>query len=224
MNRTDLATEHWSLQGSKARVSVGSLTAELDVEQPMVGLTQLQWNGHQLAGSLMAIDVRDAGHSLEQRWLPADVYTRGGDLVAMYREPAGEPFHLQVYWRALMPTNIAPAMLEAIVSIQTPQWEAYPYITVGTSLATSRAQLLSDSIALHLDDNWSYVEASPPGDFVPAVSQPNAARWSYGKHFMERGVIRRLRLRGAFVPAGDARDAIERLLAQFTSEPPPLTA
>jgi hypothetical protein len=224
LNRTDLATEFWSLQGSKARVASGSLAAELDVEQPMLGLTHLQWHGEQLAGSLMAVDVRDSGHPVQQRWLPADVYIRGGDLVATYREPAEEPFHLQVYWRALAPSDDSATTLEAIVSIQTPQWEAYPYITVGTSLVASQAQLLNGSVALHLDDNWSYIEASPPGDFVPSIHQPNSARWSYGKHFMERGVIRRLRLRGAFVPRARAENEIERHRSIFASEPPPLTA
>ena len=66
------------------------------------------------------------------------------------------------------------------------------------------------------------------GDFEPTIGRLDSglsqSRWFYGKRFMERGVIRRLRLRGAFAPIANAEDAIEQLQSQFASEPPPLTA
>ena len=41
---------------------------------------------------------------------------------------------------------------------------------------------------------------------------------------MERGVIRRLCLRGALIPRASDQAAVERLRAAFVAEQPPLTA
>ncbi len=220
-------TEHWHLQGAKAQVACGPVLAELDVERPMLGLHNLRLLGEAVTGWLMAVDVRDAP-SGEQAWPAADVYTRGGDLVATYREPAGQPFHLEVYWRVLQPRRFMSGVLEAIVSVQTRQWEAYPYVIVNSALDVSQGRLHEGGVNLLSRHDWSYVEASPRGDFEASLTEPPTqlarAQWSYGKRFMERGVIRRLRLRGAFAPIANAEDAIEQLQLEFASEPPPLTA
>jgi hypothetical protein len=222
------ATEHWFLQGSKAQLACGVLRAELDVERPMLGLRHLRLPSEPIDGWLMGVDVREAPHPSDQTWQPADVYTRGRDLVATYREPLGEPFHLQMYWRVCEPKGFESGGLEAIVSILTREWEAYPLISLTSALDVSHAHVYERGVSFLSRHDWSYVEVSPVGDFEASISRLGSgmsqACWSYGKRFMERGVIRRLRLRSAFVPIGNAEDAIERISAEFASEPPPLTA
>jgi hypothetical protein len=205
------------------------MLAELDVERPMLGLANIRLPaGEAVRGWLMGVDVRENRSPGPQVWSPLDVYTRGCDLVATYREPAGEPFHLQIYWRVLEPRKFMSGALEAIVSIQTRQWEAYPYVVVTSALDGSQARLHNGGVNFLSCHDWSYVEASPHGDFEASLGESAAqlpcAEWRYGKRFMERGVIRRLRLRGAFTPIASAEDAIDHLLAEFESEPPPLTA
>jgi hypothetical protein len=220
--------EHWHLQGTKARVACGPLLAELDVERPMLGLHRLQLPGETTAGWLMGVDVREGSSLREQAWTPSDVYTRGSDIVATYREPAGQPFNLEVYWRVLPPQRFTSTALEAIVSIQTRQWEAYPYVVVQSALNAAEVRLHEGGVNFLSRGDWSYVEASPQGDFEPSLDVPPSplarAQWRYGKRFMERGVIRRLRLRGALAPIASAEDAIEQLQSEFAAEPPPLTA
>ncbi len=221
-------TEHWYLQGAKAHVACGPLLAELDVERPMLGLRNIRLPSETVNGWLMGVDVREDPSSGEQAWPPSDVYTRGCDLVATFREPAGQPFHLQVYWRVLEPKRCMSGVLETIVSIQTREWEAYPSIAVTSALDVSHALIHEGGVNFLSQHDWSYVEVSPIGDFEPTIGRLDSglsqSRWFYGKRFMERGVIRRLRLRGAFAPIANAEDAIEQLESQFASEPPPLTA
>jgi hypothetical protein len=225
---TPSSTECWFLQGSKAQLVCGVLMAEVDVERPALGLRNLRLPLEAIDGWLMGVDIHDAPQSSDQRWQPADVYTRGRDLVATYREPLGQPFHLQIYWRVCEPKGFESGSLEAIVSIQTREWEAYPSITLTSALNVSHAQLHQGGVNFLSRHDWSYVEVSPIGDFEASVdridSRLTQARWTYGKRFMERGVIRRLRLRCALVPIGNAEDAIERINAEFASAPPPLTA
>lgn len=222
------STECWFLQGAKAQLVCGVLMAELDVERPALGLRNLHLPLEAIDGWLMGVAIHDAPQSGDRPWQPADIYTRGRDLVATYREPLGQPFHLQIYWRVCEPKRFESGGLEAIVSIQTREWEAYPSITLTSALDVSHAQLYEGGVNFLSRHDWSYVEVSPVGDFEAAVdtieSRLSQARWTYDKRFMERGVIRRLRLRSAFVPIGNAEDAIERINAEFASEPPPLTA
>jgi hypothetical protein len=75
---------------------------------------------------------------------------------------------------------------------------------------------------------WSYIEVVPAEDFVhvaPSDEGPTASSsWIYAGHFMERGVIRRLRVRGAIVPRVDDLEAAVRLRTHWLAEQPPLTA
>jgi hypothetical protein len=209
-------------------LACGPLLAEVDVDRPMLGLQHLRLLGERINGCLMGVGLRDEATPNETPWQVFDVYTRGNDLVASYREPAGQPFHLQIYWRVLQSKKLMNGLLEAIVSIQTRLWEAYPRIVLHSMLSAAQARLDEGGVNFLSHHDWSYVEASPPGDFQPALDEPtpgmSRACWRYGDRFMERGVIRRLRVRGAFTPIASAEDAIKQIRADLASEPPPLTA
>jgi hypothetical protein len=229
VHRDRPATEHWILQGSKAQVACGALLAEIDVERPTRGLHNLRLGVEQVEGYLMGVNVVANDAVADESWQPTDIYTRGNDLVVTYREPLGQLFTLQVYWRVLLQRNRDAAALESIVSIQTREWEAHPHVTLSSWLGVHNAQLQNGGVSFRSHHDWAYIEATPPGDFTPSASESKvlnlrAAQWTYGNHFMERGVIRRLRLRGAFVPVAEAEDAIEQMSADLIAESPPLTA
>jgi hypothetical protein len=229
MNQNRPSTEHWFLQGTKAKLGCGGLLAEIDVERPTRGLHNLQLGVEKVEGYLMGVNVVADNAVSEAPLQPTDVYTRGNDLVATYREPLGLPFTLQVYWRVLTPKNRQSAALESIVSIQTREWEAHPHVTLTSALAVHSAQLENGGVIFRSHHDWAYVEATPPGDFIPSAceskaSNLHAAQWTYGNHFMERGVIRRLRVRASIVPIAEAEDGVGQLRADLVAEPPPLTA
>lgn len=218
MTAISVPTATWRFDGRVASLACGPLEATLDVATPARGLTQLAYRGIRLDGHLLAVDV-DAE--------PADAYVRGEDLVVAYRESAERPFSVQVYWSAAASTG--QLILDATVSIQTRQWEAYPVVSVQSSIAGTAPMGEGNcaSILRPADADWSYAEAAPPEDFAACVSPGGPGSpiaWGFAEQFMERGVIRRLRLRGAFVPRiGDVAAAAE-LQAALCREQPPLTA
>jgi hypothetical protein len=225
-----LAKVVWHLQGAKATVACGPFLAEVDVERPTRGLHNLRLSNDAVDGWLLGVDVANAEATPQQPqlWQPADVYVRGSDLVVTYREHTAQPFQLQIYWRLLPTTGVEALALEAIVSIQTREWEAYPAISISSALDVSGAQLHAGGVRFLSYHDWSYVEASPVGDFEPTIAQAPAglrqANWQFGKRFMERGVIRRLRVRGAVVANANAESALDKIRAAFATEAPPLTA
>lgn len=218
MTAISAPTAAWRFDGQIASLACGPLEATLDVATPARGLTQLAYRGTRLDGRLLAVDV-DAE--------PADAYVRGEDLVVAYRESAERPFSVQVYWSAA--ASMGHVILDATVSIQTRQWEAYPVVSVQSSIvgAAPVGECDGASILRPADADWSYAEAALPEDFAACVSPGGPGSpiaWRFAEQFMERGVIRRLRVRGAFVPRVVDVAAAAELEAALRCEQPPLTA
>jgi hypothetical protein len=231
----------WTLEGTTARLQYAGLSGALELVEPWGGLHQLSYLGLTLRGWLLGVAAEatgDAGDPLTlptRPWTPSDSYVRGCDLVALYGETAERPFSLQVYWRVHEPAGGEDLTIDAIVSVQTRAWEAFPEVCVSSALTTEAVEIVrSDArvigAALRPEGaSWSYVETSPPGDFVASqveVVEGDMRRiaWRFGRQFMERGVIRRLRLRAAFVPRQRDEERVKRLQAELASEEPPLTA
>jgi hypothetical protein len=221
---TQQAATLWRLDGSRAFLDCDAIHASVDVAQARGGLAELRFRGAPIEGWLLGVDV-------EAPAPPTDAYVRGGDLVVAYQESADRPFSVQIYWSIRQKSPLAGALvLDGAVSIQTRQWEAYPRVTVSSHIAGAE-RIALDATATVMRPagvEWSYVEVVPAEDFVqvsPSDEGPTAiSGWIYDGHFMERGVIRRLRVRGAFVPRVDDLEAAVRLRAHWLAEQPPLTA
>ena len=166
------STEHWFLQGTKAKLACGALLAEIELQRPTRGLRNLRLPGETVDGWLMGVDVAAEDAAAEQLWQPTDLYTRGSDLVAIYREPLSQPFTLQVYWRVVAPQDRQAAVVEAILSIQTREWEAHPYVTLNSALAVDSSRLENGGVIFRSRHDWAYVEVTPPGDFSPSLIRP----------------------------------------------------
>ena len=220
----------WRLVGNLAQMTAGEFSAVVDVTRPGLGLHQFCLASERREWNLMRIGAGTADKpevSFGASWQPSDVYVRGCDLVAAYREPAELPFNVQVYWRVIEGQASERLALESIISVHTRTWEAYPIVCVDSSLPNGKFSPPSaDVVRVWRDDNWDYAELSFPGDFELVannkVCSTNAGHWQYGPAFMERGVIRRLRLRGV-VMGGDLPIAIDQLRSEFAATAPPLT-
>jgi hypothetical protein len=221
---TQQATTVWRLDGSRAFLEHEAFQGSVDIERAQRGLTELRYRGAPIEGWFLGVDV-------EAPAPPSDAYVRAGDLVVAYPESADRPFSVQIYWSIGQSTPLPDALVfDATVSIQTRQWEAYPRVTVTSQLAKAEPIALdaAATVIRPAGVEWSYVEVVPAEDFVqmPLKSaEPTApGGWIYDGHFMERGVIRRLRVRGALVPRKDDLEAAVRLRTQLLAEQPPLTA
>lgn len=229
-NSQPTKSDFWQLDGTRALLSAPRLRGGIDLLHPSRGVTAVFVDGAAQVGWLLGVDVlaTDGCRSLgDAPWPIEDVYIRGRDLVATYREPLEQPFNLQLYWRAAESLSGA-ATLDLICSVQTPLWEAHPGVTVCSSMFDSAAAISGNSLVSTGEHDWSYLEATRRGDFHATDSKNDGefsgAFWQFGPQFMEKGVIRRLQLRGAFLPTADVAASGATLAQELAAEEPALTA
>ncbi len=244
----------WQLSGFAAQLQAASLDARIDLQSPALGINGLTWNSAPLLGSVLGIDLSQspAIHSNSIGAL-VDGFARGSDLVAKYPETQSQPFTLEVYWRVAAAES-DQVQIDAIVSLQTSLLECYPTVQIMTSLAAkeawfvpspgSKARLLTNEVSPEQTTNsdefagvllrsadrlWSYLEMTHPEDLGTwRADYVESGKWTLqrllGGEFQEKGVIRRLRVRGVFLPQEEDIEVASRLLSEFASSPPPLTA
>jgi len=229
---TASATSRWTLTGTAAQLRVASLHAAVDLARPDRGLFDLRY-GIDVAGSFSAClgiaTLRGAGDDVAQ----AETYVRGDDLVATYLQNAGRPFRLQSYWRSLDAGSLAEvagaAVVELQASINTSLLDTQPTVDVTTTANGGVWRELASQQFLfrphHAD--WSYWEAAHPSDQSACRLTENEC----GLHLthtlfdrpLEKGVILRSRVRGAFLPRATDEAAAAAFFDAFAKSEPPLT-
>lgn len=222
------------------------LAARVNLEQPSLGLHEISLSGIPIAGHLLGVAIAEQNAPpTELTIVGIDMFVRGGDLVANYPQCETQPFTLHNYWR-IAEVSETLVVIDAIVSLQTTLLECYPKTILTTELPAKDSLVLSlDEVAeqsaksdmesdksvglllrgIHPD--WSYVEITHPTDLGTwRIEQKSTTRMQreLGGEFQEKGVIRRLRVRGAFVRAGNDRESAGRVISNFVASPPPLTA
>ena len=240
----------WQLQGTQALLRTPPLQADLDLLKPQLGLSQLLYQSSATNGFVLGV-TPGSRVPLPESELD-DVFVRGCDLVVTYAETKQRPFSLQIYWRATLGTQ-GTLMLDTILSLQTELLESFPGVAVTTELPAASAWLLSngqtpaseislpeqqqrnlntdDSDALLLrsrGDQWSYAEMTHPEDRGEVgIEYETNKRFSVqrqlGGRFLEKGVIRRLRVRGVFLTKKNDFALATESLGQLAMEQPPLT-
>jgi hypothetical protein len=233
----------WQISTSSAQLRAASLRGEVSLDDPSVGVGKLFWNDAPLQGSILGIS---AGQSKAQQ----DAFVRGTDLVAEYTAAQPPAFDWQVYWRVTQ-CAATVVVVDAILSFQTALLESFPRVTTRSQLAADEVYLVDpDGQSSQIDPQqlaaepgddrhcvvlrsttggWSYAEMTHPddgGDWQLAHSEPGPTTIgrTLGGSFLEKGVIRRLRLRGAFLPAEDDLQQAAKLFSELSTATPPLTA
>ncbi|TWU28550.1 hypothetical protein [Bythopirellula polymerisocia] len=240
----------WQLRGHDALLKTGSFSAHLNLQRPVLGLRTISAESVSLTGSVLGIGLAqgfsEQGLSINEGF---DCFVRGRDLVARYPETHSQPFSLDVYWRVEI-TDSRLVIIDAIVSLQTSLLESYPKVQTITSIhakeawfvpdSHKKARLISSGQELTCDEfagvllrgakgSWSYLEMTHPEDLgtwqaVDDQSDSWTLQRTLGGEFQEKGVIRRLRVRGLFIPREGDIETAPRLLKDFASSLPPLTA
>lgn len=233
----------WQLTQSTARLKAEPLAASVDLFNPSLGLHELKWNLVPLAGNLLGVTIADeSAPALSLATKGLDGYVRGNDLVANYPQNEWQRFTLQVYWR-IVAREADLLVVDTIVSLQTSLLECFPKALLTTRLPGGEVLAISRNDSLTIGEQissdepagalvrcdgqpWSYFEMTHPTD----LGCWNAARndgiqlgHELGGEFQEKGVIRRLRVRGAFLPRKNDEQAARRLLVEFAEAEPPLT-
>lgn len=235
----------WQLEGTTARLVSPHLQATVQLDRPLPGLSNLEWDGTAIEGSILGVTTGEK--SLLQVDL-ADAFARSDDLVATYGELEQGPYSLQVYWTVTADAN-NPTTIDATISLQTPLLESFPKVSTESRLPTvenwlvplqgSPTELSQTTDSQHqgqapailsriADSNWSYFEMTHPedqGSWKVVFPEPGRClvRRELGGAFLEKGVIRRLRVRGIFLPRENDVDTAKHSLTEFSASAPPLT-
>lgn len=212
----------WKIQESQAELQLPGLSASLDLGHPEHGVSISL--GDFPPVRILAVVITGIDHfSLD------DCYVRSSDLVASY---SAESLRLQIYWRAIQEASLAG--IDTIVSLQTDD--------LGRSIETQVITTVPDqtrvcrhgagAVSFGIGPADTYVQLAGPAtdafEWNGGSDSPDAIReirQALFREVLERGVIRRARMRGAFVH-GDQPTAdpiIEELVSEFENAPPPLT-
>ena len=219
----------WTLNATRAILRTPQLNAGVDLLRPRAGLGQLAYGGSAFDGSILG--VAPGTFPLPSPGDLTDRFVRGTDLVATYAATTERPFSLQVYWRATT-TSDGAVVLDAILSLQTDLLESFPGIAIETTLPTGECTPLEDAGAdarlIRPDDvDWSYAETAHPDDAgqLQISESDGDLRMvrQLGGRFLEKGVIRRLRVRGIFLPRDGDEATATTYLTSLVAEEPPLT-
>ena len=243
-----MAHSIWQLNaaGSAASLSFGPLGGRVQLSEVGRGLEHVTWRG----ASCSAFHVLQANVASDTQLV--DSYVRGQDLVANFSQSPSRDVAPHFYWRARTFPLVDAVGIEIVISVQTSLLDSRPeamlqsHVT-GAGLwhasrlkATAFAEcghnrILSDGdSAIHLvvlrcdQPGVSYAEMVHPSDFesgkLSSSSQDIHTRYQlFQKPLLEKGVIRRARICGWFMPAENDLAVAVELARQFIDEPLPLT-
>ena len=242
----------WTIDGTTARLTHTRLDGRLQLSKSSAGLTDVSIEGSPLPHTvLLRVDAPNLSSGSSPR-PPVEIYRRQDDLVATYQEHDGQQRRLQVYWRAVevIPTLPAATMLELVVSVQTDLLDSHPAMHASSQFPESELLQFADSGdrepsrvndlhdgrgGFHLvrprGSDVSFMQAAHPTDFAgveTATAKDDRpyveVRYPLFAEQLEKGVIRRARLRVALLPrAGDLALATI-CYREFAASEPMLTA
>ena len=216
----------WTLQAHNATFDSPEFSACVDLLDPGQGLSKLGYNGSSIQGSVLGVAPNK--HAIGSLDEIADAYVRSADLVVCYAQTESRPYALQVYWRVNIEKQ-RTAQVDVIISVQTRLLESFPNIVASTSLPAAVHQNFSEANLLRNgESDWSYAESVHPEDTGEQKIESHRPGQTtlinqLGGQFLEKGVIRRLRIRGLFLPSENDAQLARKLLATHATEEPPLT-
>lgn len=237
----------WQLNGTTAQLQTPQLRATVDLLNPQAGLGQLVVRDESINGFVLGIASGTTTTLTKQE--VSEAFIRGGDLVVTYAATDKRPTSLQIYWRATV-NEQGVLLLDTILSLETDLLESFPDLMAITQLPAAAAWALSDDESttekiaintqqsINLSDaplllqssqlDWSYAESPHPDDrgesqLMRSTEESFTIKRQLGGRFLEKGVIRRLRIRGVFLPKADDFELAGQCLAGLETETPPLT-
>jgi hypothetical protein len=229
----------WNLRETVATLHSDKLPGEVDVLFPWHGFL---WNSSAAQARIAILKVFTRASAGATPETIVECYQRGVDLVATYAQTPERNIRPQVYWRYL--ESAEACGLELILSAQTSLLDSQPATSLESSLPTGEALVLVDGQwTASTNADWqsgttapraalfrptaladqSYLELVHPSDFA-GVQLSNSdglccLRWRLFPEPLEKGVIRRGRVRGYVLPRANDVDLATQLVSAFAAAP-----
>jgi len=222
------------MHNERAILAFSNLISELDLVRPQRGLHDVACDGakcgvERLFGieSTPSVDAESI----------VDRYIRGDDLVVSYAATEQRPVSLQLCWRAFNDgSSIGESLqgVDLIVSMQTNLLDSDPTLHVvsdasGSGVITHRCDLPQNVALIGLQDPAAALLLAAHHSDCPRAEinsgDDGAVRISFRLFDpgLEKGVIRRARLRAAFLPRQQVAQRAADCYAAFVSAALPLT-
>lgn len=242
----------WELSGPGATLKCGPLEAYARCDAHGLDVVVTKWAERPTPGISVlcsAGPVESAGQ-LEV----ADRYVRGNDLVVSCLPSGPHQITPHVYWRAKFCREFNASRIELVLSAQTdlldsgPAWHINSFVREATLLhcdirehrqvedisalvKTFDAAASTEHLFLFRAKSLgiTYAQMVHPSDFAGANvaldgRQPMVVGSTLFPERLEKGVIRRGRICGWFMPAENDLETAVKLAREFVNEPLPLTA
>ncbi len=221
----------WKLEKHVGHLALGPLAGRVQIEGGVVSFRLDAWQGRPQD----RFDVFVLGAPLAQ-WKLEEAYVRGSDLVATYAKTP--PYHVapQAYWRATWIAEWEAVKLELVLSVQTDLLDSQPRCTIESGGQAPTSAGAGDAapqlyVLRNEQAGFSYAELVHPMDFVAASIDADlgttggifSVRSTLFPERLEKGVIRRARVGGWFLPLENDLAAAAALAQAFVGEPLPLT-
>jgi len=228
-----MSQPRWTTTDHSARWADNNVQARVDGCRPHQGFTDVCVRGTRWPEAQLLCFSLSPGED-SSVVAPSNWYVRGDDLVASYSPAANRPFHVQAYWRALTAqTPEVLAAIELILSVHTDQQECQSSIvaeTTSPSRELTPLVELNDAVSLWRPDDttFSYAQMFHPEDVADGSTRRDTGELTTFSHDLfsgnlEKGVIRRARLRGYFLPRAADEQLARTCFADFKADTPPLT-
>ena len=210
-------SEVWNLAGQQATLCCGRLVGHLDASAPNVGLTNVEFGGVKLDGSLWAFGF-PTDHPMKLK----ETYLRGHDLVAHYEASEAYPFDLYCYWNAQPTADGSGVTIRLTISWLTDLLDSDPELILSTTwpgeieFSDNRQDLIRKSGDITIN------ELPHPSDMTNCVYS-ESGNLKVDLPFLEKGVIRRARFLAVIFPIGSDASISQNAVEEFCREPLPLT-
>ncbi|HBE71848.1 MAG TPA: hypothetical protein DDW52_27205 [Planctomycetaceae bacterium] len=220
----------WSFENGLATTDWADWSAEVqpvDATQP----TRLKAPGHS-DWQIFGIEPQPR-HALEIE----EAYGRQDDLIVQYQQSPQDSYRFHLYWRKLPVSPASQLGIELWLGVQTGLLDSRPELHVtchaGQAWETLKHGELveaepSESLAALIArrDDATGVWLIEPSDQVDVTLLSSGAESTVGvfDHFMEKGVIRRARMRFHILSADVEIGQIAELYRSFAASQLPLTA
>ena len=232
----------WQLDGTIASWECEHLTAQLDLLAPHLGVHVQRWHGQLIDPEpVLQLSLRTPIHASS-----LDAYIRVGDLIVQYPECADTGYRLQLRWSVLSEHPLAA--VELLVTMHTTRLSITSSLDVGNRFERSLCQGYTRAglpvpaagdqshiaapcglvLCRPLDTPWTYAEmTNAHGATLHDVTRPgeppvdgNCLRVFSGT--LEKGVTRRMKLRGIFLPRAEDAAQATAYFQRFLQTPPQL--
>jgi hypothetical protein len=232
----------WQMQGDIAQLSLASLELQIPWQTPWLGISSRRIFNSQNAMNLKLLQPHLQAQIQTDNSVQ-EAYIRGADLVVTFAplQTAREPIYWQIYYRAWNNDLLHVSGLEIILSAHTAALHSQPAMQLVSEFGnySTSEEVLTRNIegsSLHTtkkaqvtlyrpkQEAFSYLEMVHPSDFSGVDHQKGRLSWSLFPESLEKGVIRRVRACGLFLPRqNDEWNTVNSLVQQFMDSPPILT-